>query len=177
MRMGRLILSALLMASLATLAAGCGVSTTPTHAATGPKPIPSDSVSVPGYGFRFQVPKGWSASSATGGKVLWVSPHRHMSVEAWGTRSAEWVTAASLVKHQTALGLPARKSVEAFAEARMQGWTRIEESWTSRLRDYLLIAYVNGKVADLALFQYSAADVARGIQVVANAAATFRPSP
>jgi len=146
-------------------------------AANQPKvaPIPSHDVVVSAYGFQFQVPRTWRAAAPVAGRVRWESPHDHFQVEAWGSRAATWTVAASLVKHQSALGIPQRSQMSAFAEGQVSGWTRIEESWSRKGEDYLLIAFVNGHAANFGLFRYQAKDVATGIQVVAKAAATFHP--
>ncbi|MDA8198583.1 MAG: hypothetical protein M0Z54_04000 [Thermaerobacter sp.] len=162
----------------AFLAGGCGLFGAPPHKAlpaVHAKQIASHTVSVPGYGFGFQVPRTWRVASPVSGHARWTSAHAHLQVEAWGTKTATWVHAASFVAHQTQLGIPTRGHVAAFAEATVHGWTRLEESWTTKNEDYLLIAFLNGHVANVALFQYAASRLAIGIQVVAHAAQTFQP--
>lgn len=162
----------------ALLVGGCGLFGAPPHKALPAihaKQIASHTVSVPGYGFTFQVPRTWRAASAVSGHARWTSAHDHLQVEAWGTTRAPWVHAGAFVAHQTQLGIPARSHVAAFAEATVHGWTRLEESWTLKGEDYLVIAFVNGHAANVALFQYAAGHLATGIQVVARAAQTFRP--
>ncbi len=162
----------------ALLVGGCGLFGAPPHKALPAihvKQIASRTVSVPGYGFGFQVPRTWRSAGAVNGHARWTSARDHLQVEAWGTKSATWVHAASFVAHQTQLGIPARGHLAAFADATVHGWTRLEESWTTKSEDYLLIAFLNGHVANLALFQYAASDLATGIQVVAHAAQTFQP--
>ncbi len=160
----------------ATLTGGCGLfGAPPAKPAIHAKQIPSHAVTVAGYGFAFQVPRSWSAAATAGGHTRWESSHGHAQVEAWGTKARPWVHPASFVAHQTQLGLPTRAHVQAFAEAKVHGWTRLEESWTQHGTDYVLIAFLNGHAANLALFQYAAANLATGIQVVARAAQTFKP--
>lgn len=166
----------LLGGGMTVLLAGCGWWGAP---ASTPKvtPIPSHDVVVAAYGFRFQVPRSWHAAAPVAGRVRWESRDDEFQVEAWGSRAAVWTAPASLVKHQAALGIPPRSQMEAFAQGRVGGWTRIEESWSRKGEDYLLIAFVNGHAANFVLFRYQAKEVATGIQVVAKAAATFHPHP
>lgn len=167
-----------LAAAGAVLAGGCGLFGAPPHKSPPvihAKQIASHGVSVPGWGFGFQLPRTWRAAAAVDGRTRWTSTHDHLQVEAWGTRTAIWVHAASFVAHQTQLGAPTRNHLAAFAEATIHGWTRLEESWTVKSEDYLLIAFLNGHVANLALFQYASSHLATGIQVVAHAAQTFHP--
>lgn len=162
----------------AMLASGCGLFGVPPHRALPAihaKQIASHTVSIPGYGFGFQVPRTWRPAAAVNGRARWTSAQDHLQVEAWGTKTATWVHASSFVAHQTQLGAPTRSHLQAFAQATVHGWTRLEESWTAHNQDYLLIAFLNGHVANLALFQYAASHLATGIQVVAHAAQTFQP--
>lgn len=161
---------------LAALASGCGLfGAPPAKPAIHARQIPSHAVAVAGYGFTFQVPRSWSPAAPAGGHTRWQSANQHAQVEAWGTKAPTWVKPASFVAHQNELGIPARAHIAAFAQAQVHGWTRLEESWTQHGEDYLLIAFLNGRAANLALFQYTASDLATGIQVVARAAQTFKP--